>query len=401
MRTLVKFINPSLLFIKLALLSQLFILVACAPKPVENSNGSNKSLPLQGQMQALSHTLTDLIPLISDAAKFNDPKNQEKIMQRAQALTQLSHAVKADSKSVGQDPTVEFILNQFLEDTQRAVDALKSGHRAYAQHLLRNTTSYCVQCHTRTANGPAFIGNSLDKTLAQLSPLEKGEVLAATRQFEQALAEFQKIIDSPRQNQTNIFVWDKAVRYALTIAVRFMDNPTLAMQIVDSILKNEHTPYYLRQSATVWKVHIKEWIREPRIVTKKPGTLIAKAQSLIKKSQERNDFERTEQIYYLRAASLLHQALELSQDREEKSQALLLIGECYETFRDVAIWSLDERYYEACIRINPRSSTSEQCYQKYEENVFMGYSGSQGTTLPPEIQQKLAELKVMAKKEVK
>jgi tetratricopeptide (TPR) repeat protein len=377
--------------------------ISCKQKPLsaEKLAMMGNSQSWQGQMQGLSLTLTELLPYVADSNEFNKPANHELILEKSKKLAQLTHSVQKNSLAGGQDPTVDFILNQFNDDIQRAVESLQSGHRSYAQHLLRNTTSYCIQCHTRTQVGPVFIGNTLDKTLAKLNPLERGEVLAATRQFEQALKEFKSLINSPRNEMPNVFTWDKAVRYALAIAVKFQNDPQEALEIVESILKNKHAPYYLKQSARVWKESIKEWMKEPRKSEQKPSALITKAQALIKKSDSRSESDRAGQIYYLRASSLLHQALDLSKEPAEKAEALYWIGICYETFKDMSFWSLDERYFEACIRINPHSTLAEKCYQKYEENIFMGYTGSSGTTLPPDIQQKLVELKVFSRKGLK
>jgi tetratricopeptide (TPR) repeat protein len=370
---------------------------SCAQKTPNSNQIPANSESFQTQMQNLSLVLTELIPMIADSKKFNDPQNAKVIQDKAVRLSELSHSVQKVSKAAGSDPTVEFILDQFSDDTKRAVEALKVGHRGYAQHLLRNTTTYCIQCHTRTQVGPVFFGNSFETALSKLAPLEKGEVLAATRQFEAALKEFRSIIESPRDKQPNVFVWDKAVRYSLAIAIKFQNDPKEAMSIIDIILSSESAPFYLKQDAKIWKSSIQSWIKEPRIVTRKPGQLIEKAQSLINQSQKNFDFERAGQVQYLRASSMLHMALDIATTNSEKSEALYWIGICYENFKDIGFWSMDERYFEACIRVSPHSDIANKCYQKYEENVFLGYTGSQGTTLPPDIQQKLFDLKLLAK----
>jgi hypothetical protein len=101
-------------------------------------------------------------------------------------------------------------------------------------------------------------------------------------------------------------------------------------------------------------------------------------------------------IYYLRATSCLHDFLRQYPDSPDVAKALLLLGTCYETLQAPELWSVHELYYEACIRKSPYTQIAESCYDKYEQSVFFGYSGSSGLSLPKEAKKHLKVLKKLA-----
>jgi hypothetical protein len=54
-------------------------------------------------------------------------------------------------------------------------------------------------------------------------------------------------------------------------------------------------------------------------------------------------------------------------------------------------------YYETCIRRAPHTGISEKCFQRYEANVYFGYTGSGGTSIPEDIAAVMKELKDLSK----
>ena len=74
-------------------------------------------------------------------------------------------------------------------------------------------------------------------------------------------------------------------------------------------------------------------------------------------------------------------------------EILYLLGQSYEVTRDLATWTLHESVYETCISKVPKSEWSNRCYQAYERSIYVGYTGSRGTYIPEEVEQKLKQLK--------
>ncbi len=65
--------------------------------------------------------------------------------------------------------------------------------------------------------------------------------------------------------------------------------------------------------------------------------------------------------------------------------------------RNLELLKLHPLYFEACVRRDPHSTTARSCFQRYEEAVYAGFTGSGGTNIPADITVKLAGLrKLMA-----
>ena len=53
---------------------------------------------------------------------------------------------------------------------------------------------------------------------------------------------------------------------------------------------------------------------------------------------------------------------------------------------------LSNLYFESCVRSSPHSELAEKCYQRFEQNVYFGYTGSSGTHLPEKVKDQLLAL---------
>ncbi len=357
---------------------------ASAPAPA--ANGANWA----GQMHRLSEAIAQLIPFTSSAKEFNNPNNFETINHSVSELSQLTHTVADKEIRPDADPSLEFISNQFSEEIQRANEALKMGHRDYARHLLRNSTAYCIQCHTRNETGPNFSSGRIDTVIQALPPLEKGEYYAATRQFDKSFEAFKTVLINAPDQKTNVLTWDRAARYALAIAVRFQNNVDNALQVSDLIAKSPQAPTFLKDDAKHWKKSLLEWKKET-----KSAQSFEFAQKLIQAAQKSQKYttDHGADVYYLRATSILHKLLSQSISGAKKSELLYQMGLSYDALRDLNFWTLHEQYYESCIRNTPHTPIALDCFKKYEESVFFGFSGSAGYSLPADIQLKLSELR--------
>jgi hypothetical protein len=294
------------------------------------------------------------------------------------------------------DPSLRFISTAFSEDLKRAKESLDENKREFARYTLLNVTAYCIECHTRTGSGPSFNSPILQKTLKSLNPMEKGEYLLSTREYGLAYNEFEKVIKNSLASQGNLFDLDRAVRYALSIAVKFQNDPRKSLEIAQLIEKSNRAPLYLRESAKSWDKSIQFWKKEKFKKNPKVDDVLKHSEFLVKEGRALQSglSERGGDIYFLRGLSQLLSLLSRKDlTKEQTGEALYLTGESYEAVRDLSMWSLHENYYEACIREVPHTPWSEKCYTRLEESIYFGYTGSSGLGLPADVQQKLDDFK--------
>lgn len=350
-------------------------------------------------MQELSKTLSELIPLVTSRTRFNAEENEEKILKQTTRLRELAHSLKSGT-APNQDPTLLVMSGMFEEDLDRALQSLKSGNREHARFVLRDTASYCIQCHTQSNNGPQFPYLNLDINAEELNPLNRAEFYAATRQFDRALDEYRKVIQDESVAQAVPFEWEQAVRSALAIVVRVKQDPKEAAAILDLVEKNKGRPQTIKQTLQAWKRSIREWSREKRTDPLSAKKKLALAERLVNRAQKSQELplEHAQDIYYFRASSLLHDVLaEQGQSSGGMSaQALYLAGIASEATRDMNFWTLHETYYELCIKKAPQTQIAKQCFDRLHDSITLGYSGSGGVRIPPEVAKQLENLRALA-----
>lgn len=379
------------------ILSVLFF-SACQSNHSTTEKVSGPPTALSHSMQGLKEGLTRLLPLVVDVRQYNNPDNQPQIDQLVSELYVTSKQVVHNPAVTNMDPSLRFISTAFTDDLKRADESLKLGKREYARYTMLNMTAYCIECHTRTSSGPSFDSPQLEKTLTALKPLERAEYLLAVRQYDPAFKEFESVIKEGLNDGAHFFELEKAVRYALSIAVKFKQDPKKAQELVSLIEKSSKVPYYLKQNARSWSDAIKAWSKEKPKAKRTVQEQLRSAQNLVKKGNEarvgRSD--RAGDIYFLRALSELHLVLAQQLGREQLGEALYLTGFSYESVHDLSASSLHENYYENCVRRVPHSAWSERCYKKLEESIYFGYTGSSGLRVPLDVQTQLQELQKQA-----
>lgn len=377
------------------------MVAACTSSPTAEKSASADSANSSAQtltkpsMQGLKAGLDRLFPFLLDPKSFYANENEKNISDQILGLEAMAQGVSHAGSSQSSDLTVTFLSRGFQEDMKRSKEAFQMGHKEFARRSLIGMTAYCIECHTRTQNGPSFQNSQVESVLKKAGGLERGEYLMATRQFDAAFVEFDRVIKSTDAGASTVFVIDRAVKMALIIAVRFQGNIANAQMVVDDVLKSSQVPFYLKATAQVWKSSLEEWKKEPKTknadILKTSQTLVQKGYS---KSQGRDD--RAGDIELMRAQAILHPLLAQEKDKLKLGEILFLLGQTYEVVRDFAMWSLHEDYYEACVRKAPHSAWSMKCYKNLESSVVMGYTGSSGTAIPADVQEKLKELKILA-----
>ncbi len=386
---------------KLLLGCGFLFLASCHSKSEDTHSAKKNADPtpasFQHSMQSFKNNLVEIFPLVLNSEKFSQSGNEEKIKTSLSNLTEASKQLANHSMMIRSDPSLRFLSNGFTDDLKRAQESFTASKKEYARYLLINATSYCIECHTRTNQGPEFNSPEIESTLKNMKAIERGEFLLATRQFQPALAQFEMVISKPKDFL--LMDLDKAVRYSLSITIKFLKDPELSLKVIQKILDSSQTPFYLKQSAQSWNKAIKEWKSEKKAkAPKNTAEKMKRAKILVQKGRDLQQGlgDRGGDVYFMRALSDLHAILAQKLDANNLGEALYMVGVSYESVRDLSIFNLHENYYESCIRQTAHSAWAKKCYQKLEESLYMGYTGSSGTRIPLDVQQKLDDLKKLA-----
>jgi hypothetical protein len=228
---------------------------------------------------------------------------------------------------------------------------------------------------------------------------ERAEFFAASRQFDRAATELNKLVSDPSFAASRPLAWEKAVNHALVMAVRTQRNPGRAIEIVSAVQDTPSAPYFFKQNAAQWKKSLQDWQNEANRTPKTEEGLFAEATRLIAKARELQKYpvDRSGDIYYLRASAVIHELLQVAPNGDRAPEALMLAGMCYEVLSPLKLDDLHELYYAACVRKAPHTPMAEICYGRYQESLHAGYTGSGGTELPAEIKKRMTQLEDLAR----
>lgn len=353
----------------------------------------------QVRMKGLSEQLGIVLPELCSSRP-----DLEVLINGARAISELSHGLK-EQRIQGKsgppsdaDPSLDFLSAEFAGQSRRAYRAFQQGSIAYGSKLLRSTTAYCIACHTRHASGPNFLNYPLSDRARGLQREERAELFVATRQFDKALAEFQEILRDEEMIRKRPFDWEKPLRQALEVAVRVKEDPEVAGQVLRIALNATSLPFYERQRLMLWQRSTAAWKKEKETKPRSEAQQIAQMRRLFKEANQAGGtaFSRAGEIQFLRASASAHDLLRKAKQPKVVAEALLVAGSSYEALSSSASGSMQEVYYEACIRRLPHTDLASDCYSRFEHSVYFGYTGSSGTHIPEDTKQLLSELKSLA-----
>ena len=351
------------------------------------------------KMGELYRTLSDLLTDVTSDRRFRDPSNKSRIEKEADRLAGLSHDLSAKGMvAPDADPSIQIIAQMLGSESKQAVYELKHGDRGYARILLRSLPSYCIACHTRSSSGPQFSKLAFEPAKGSLTPIERGEFYAASRQFDRALAEFKKVIQDSKSVEKNPWDWETAIHQSLAIAIRVKKDPAQANEVIKAVMSAPGAPAFMKSDAKIWQVSVQDWQNEvPRQARTEAG-LHNEALRLMAKAREIQKYpmDRTGDVLYLRASSVVHDMLQIAPQGEFSAEGFFLAGLSYEVLSPLRLEDLHDIYYELCIRKAPHSETAGLCYRQYEQSQYLGYTGSAGTYIPIGIRKKLSELRFLS-----
>jgi tetratricopeptide (TPR) repeat protein len=383
------------------------ILLAAIMTVIVTAEISQASQDWKGRMHGMASSITCLLPFVASDKAFVDPKNKVKIdgciddlwkqTRNLNDVLQKHNGLKPDLYQA--DPLLPIIADSFAQDIDMVKSLSDRANQKFAQHLLKTTLTYCTACHTRkeesssTRSFPVF-----GKVTDSLPLVDRMRYLSAIRNFKSALQEFRNVLGKNPKEQLSDSQFEQATGLALLIALNVENNDEIAMNLIDDVLKS-------KRGSAAFKLDLIQSKSTLNTVFKKvppeasASAKLDAAKTLLKTATAATNGQRvnTPGIYYMRASSLLHAALEGQLEPAKKSEAYYNLGVCYDHLEPIGFWSMSEVYFEACLRKSPHTEIAQQCYSAYKDEISIGYSGAAGSPLPSNIQSNLKELEALSK----
>jgi hypothetical protein len=352
-----------------------------------------------GPMQHMALDVKKLVPYIYDREAYINPKNHEEILKDLRDLSQAAHHVspEAGKPFLGDDLLIQYSLKNLKDDLNRAAFSFQVGQKDFSRMTAKASLNHCFRCHSVSNAGGTTMWD-LDFSNLQLAPLEKADLLVATRKNDQAMAFMEQLLNSGDMQKTYAFDFESMLRRYLALMIRVENAPARALAQMNKVLSNPDTPHYIAEQGRGWQRSLKAWAAEKKQPPfNSPGQLFKAVTARFEKAEAIQHYEKDHggDVEYLRATAMLHQGMKLLKKPADQVRALFLLGKAYEVLDELGSWNLHESYYEACLVKDPKSALARNCYNRLEASLFMGYSGTSGTHIPPEERSRLQKLKQM------
>ncbi|MBK7857901.1 MAG: hypothetical protein IPJ65_04595 [Archangiaceae bacterium] len=356
--------------------------------------------PDAGEVRATMHgnlaAVVALQPLLASPEAFKDPKNAATIYSSLAVLSRMKHQFM---RPLAQEPAAAF-GDLFSEAVDRAEADFSTGHPDVARARLRGLTGMCMSCHARQVSPKDFAAAEQAAGGIGLAPLERAEFLAATRQFDAALALWGDALSAPRKTEADSFALARAMRAALGVSVRAKDDASATVALLEAQAHRTDLPSWQANAVRLWLVDAQAWQAEKLVAAKAtPAALFQRASALVDASRAAETYlpRDGERIKLLRATAYLSLALEREPHAKWRGQALYRLGIASASAFDPELYELDGIYLEACVRENPHTPLALRCIDLMSERTLFNFTGSGGTRLPPDVSQRLDALRALAK----
>lgn len=325
--------------------------------------------------------LTMLVWLTSPHAPATGQK--EEISAQLEKLEAVPHAF--NSPRLKQEPGLAAVASLFKGYVGTTRARLDAGEVDTVGFRVRTMAGLCFACHTREQAPVDFSDVEQRFESLSLTPLERAQALAATRQFDRAITLYRGVIDDPAAPWSDV---SRAMDDLLIVLVRAKGDAALTTSVLTAVAARKDLPAAEKATVDGWLADAKSWQADGFDAnTASADATISRAEALVKQGGD---------VPMLRAAALLSRALSLKPTHPKRGRALYLLGVSATHVRSTLLWDLDLLYFEACVRENPKKPIAKECYAAFDEQLVAGFSGSGGTRIPPDEQARLEQLKALA-----
>lgn len=226
--------------------------------------GASKHLE---HMNKMFDGLIKLLPYMASEESFKSPGNEKVIKENINQLYKTFNAVKHEA--IMEKDLYSPVWNVTKDELQSIKDNFDYKNKSYALIKLRELSSQCIDCHTRSSSANAFNENWILEKSDFKNFYEQGVANLIVRQYGKAREAFVNSIEENLKNG-DIEEIEPSLRQVLLIDLRARKRPEALMNFLEGYLKNKKIQGTVRVYLNAWIDRLKYWninhpvISEPR-----------------------------------------------------------------------------------------------------------------------------------------
>lgn len=375
-----------------SLLGVFLTLLAVANEGHAVSATENTSQTRAAMREIFDALTTAYVPSL-DIQRFQAPEARAEIYQALEVLA--ANGEKLANHGVGLDHSYLFLRRAFAFDTEDLLEAYRIGSYESAQFYLRELTQTCFGCHSRLPSNRNFdFGKQFfEKAEAQgLPALDAARLAVASRQFDAALRNYETLFRSREWDTGEIYAVGAFEDY-LIVALRVERDYERPVRTLEAFRDRPDTPRYLKTYVDGWIQSLRE-LQTQEMVTDE----LSAARELMRQAQLRSMFPEDPKglVHFIAVSALLHRYIASNpEDPVKRAEAYFLLGVA-ESRITRSYWLSETTFFlENAIRLDPKSPMAKQAYAYLEEDILLGYTGSSGVHIPPDVQEYLQSIRLL------
>lgn len=335
-------------------------------------------------MRDASDTMLRMLPSL-----YSESPDRLLVMENLIRLDYLFKQTESHFKSEQEGSQVNYILLR-----QRLGDAIELGERRNINFLsdaVVEAFALCASCHTQDSRMKPAFGVSKIKALDEYLAAEFSYL---TRDYEAALTSFSNYLESDERTlQRDGDTFDRV----LVITAGVMADPKFASDTLSSMRT------HLDKESVLYE-HVGEWIGVLEGFAKEPDAIsfpLSKESVRALDEYLDNDWPviqwtltwAEQEAWWVVIRSSLNKFLVRGAKESEVPKLLYWLAVSDRALHYRFYSSLSKAYLEQCIERHPQDTYARRCLQEYEMLVLVSFSGSGGTHVPVEVQERLTELR--------
>lgn len=338
-------------------------------------------------MQVIFDSLRYLLQIDIGEGHLGSPENRQKVLEALRELDDQSAILAAHG--FYEDTGGMFLASVLERYTLLLLRSYEQGEPERVQDLLYGITDVCIACHTRVPSprdSPVARQFVDSKAIATLPAKKRARLQVATRRFNDALETLEMLLESSKAGGPALL--EDVLRTYLIVSVRVkgdMERPIPVLEVIEE----------RSDSGSVWRRDIEEWLASLQHYRDTPfvSDPLQSARDIIE-AADKGASRRGALVEYIAASSLLNRYLmSESADTMDVSEAHYLLGIAeYRIDRDDWLPQA-ELYLEVSIVLAPDAPWAERAYALLVEKIDRTYARSPSGRLPPDVEERLWELR--------
>lgn len=357
-----------------------------------SKNDIVKSTSVKNKMHAILNSYVELVPYVYNGEPLEGAVFLKKLDNFEKLLKDSTHEAFLNKAN----------LNPNLKIIRESVNFYKASVQKknyyFARRGLKTIAAKCVTCHAQLPSSTygrisGQYMETFEKTIKE--SYDQAMMAYLLRDYDLAIKKFTK---SVKENKNDAQVQDRSIRKILKIAYMNNVNKDEILKLLESFKREVPKPSYLEENINKWIVQINNF--NPPVDNMKKNDSPEKHVQLILNPVEDeislgDPSEQMIPLFYMQG--VLSRYLTAGKNKKHTAMSLYWLGLIENSFHEDFMFSLGDMYLKKCIQEYSMSVYAKKCYTALENSYTLGFTGSGGTDIPPDISAELKRLKTFLK----